>query len=181
MRIDINLDSFRELYDLYYTPLCDYLNLYTKDIQVIEDVIHDVFLKLWENKDSLDISYIKTYIFHSAKNQILNYLRNEANRSSLLEKWFQQQIEDRNATNNSFDTDKLFAVVLEAIDTLPPKCKELFLLSKIENKTYREIAVLKDLSIKTVENQMGIALKKIRDFLHSKYEYLMTLLLPILL
>ena len=84
----MDIQTFRIYYDTYYKPLCRFLNLYTQDIEVIEDVIQEIFLKLWENKDSIEITYIKTYLFRAAKNKVLNHLRNEENRHYLLENWF---------------------------------------------------------------------------------------------
>ena len=162
----IDLESFRKYYDSYYEQLCRFLNLYSHDPQIIEDVLQEVFLKLWENRDSVEVEHVKTYLFHAAKNQILNYLRNEQNRHYLLERWFDQQIEDKH-NKECFDLEKFSSVLDMAINCLPEKCKEIFILSRKENLRYKQIAEVKGISIKTVENQMGIALKKIRDFMTS--------------
>lgn len=162
----IDLESFQKHYDSNYKQLCRFLNLYTHDPQIIEDVLQDVFLKFWENRNSVEVEYVKTYLFHAAKNQILNYLRNEQNRHYLLEKWFNQQLEDRQ-NKDCFNIEKFTSVLDIAINNLPEKCKEIFILSRKENLTYKQIAEAKGISIKTVENQMGIALKKIREFMAS--------------
>lgn len=164
----INLETFRETYDLYYEALCKFLFLYTKDVQIVEDIVQEIFLSLWENKNTIEINYIKTYLFQSAKNKMLNYLRDEKNRSVLLERWFDEQMREKSLDTNSFEVEKLLAIVENAIESLPQKCKEIFILNKIENLSYKKVAELKGLSIKTVENQMGIALKKIREFLSDK-------------
>ena len=91
----MDIQAFRNYYDTYYEQLCCFLNFYTHDVAVIEDVIQEVFLKLWENKDCIEITYIKTYLFRAAKNRVLNYLRDEENRHQLLENWFNQQLEER--------------------------------------------------------------------------------------
>ena len=83
----MDIQAFRIYYDTYYEQLCCFLNFYTHDVAVIEDIIQEVFLKLWENKDCIEITYIKTYLFRAAKNRVLNYLRDEENRHQLLENW----------------------------------------------------------------------------------------------
>lgn len=163
--ISINLENFREIYDLYYETLCRFLFLYTQDVQVIEDVVQEIFLSLWENRDTVEINHIKTYLFQSARNKMLNHLRNQKNRSILLEQWFEEQMLHQTSKSDNLDTDKLLRAVENAIENLPQKCKEIFVLNKIENLPYKKIAEAKGISIKTVENQIGIALKKIRELL----------------
>lgn len=178
-KIRINLQKFREIYDLYYEPLCKFLLFYTKDAHIIEDIVQEVFLALWENRDSIEISYIKTYLFQSAKNKLLNYLRDEENRSALLEKWYREQLESRIPAEERFNTDALLKIIDKAIESLPEKCREIFILSKVENLSYKQIAELQQISLKTVENQMGIALKKIREYLALNYPSTVILLLPL--
>ena len=160
----INLQTFRELYDLYYDSLSNFLGFYTNDPQTIEDIIQEIFFNLWKNRDTLEISYIKTYLFKTAKNKISNHFRDQQRHNMLLEKWYEQQLENIR-DKDPFNTDRLMILIQKAIDDLPPKCKDLFLLSKTQNLTYKQIAEIKNISIKTVENQIGIALKKIRQFL----------------
>ena len=105
-------------------------------------------------------------MFHAAKNQILNYLRNEQNRHYLLEKWFNEQLETKQG-KDCFDIEKFTSVLDMAINCLPEKCRDIFILNRRENYSYKQIAELKGISVKTIENQMGIAMKKIRDFMTS--------------
>lgn len=160
----MDITTFRKYYDLYYDQLCHFLNFYTQDITIIEDVLQEVFLKLWENKDEIEIQYIKTYLFHAAKNKILNYLRDEQNRHYLLENWFDQQKYEKQG-KECFDIEQFTLLLNDAINKLPEKCRKIFLLSRQEKLTYRQIAEQLDISIKTVEAQMGIALKRIRETL----------------
>lgn len=162
----IDFKVFRQYYDMYYTSLCRFLNLYSKDTTIIEDVIQEVFLKLWENRESVAISYVKTYLFHAAKNRILNYLRDEQNRHYLLEQWFNEQQEEKRH-QECFDIEQLTAILERTIEQLPEKCREIFLLSRREQLSYKQIAEKQNLSIKTVETQMSIALKRIREVLSS--------------
>lgn len=165
----MNEQGFRQLYELYYEKLCYFLNYYTHDERAIEEVVQDVFVVLWEERDSLQITYIKTYLYKSARNKMLNYLRNERTRIILLERWAKMEMEERQA-EDCINRAEFFMLLQETIDTLPLKCKEIFLLSRDAKMTYKEIADQKGLSIKTVETQMGIALKKIREQMMQAYK-----------
>jgi RNA polymerase sigma-70 factor (ECF subfamily) len=160
----MDIITFRKYYDSYYDQLCHFLNFYTQDITIIEDVLQEVFLKLWENREEIEIQYIKTYLFHAAKNRVLNYLRDEQNRHYLLENWFNQQMQEKQG-RECFDIERFTFVLNNAINQLPEKCREIFLLSRQEKLTYKQIAGQLDISVKTVESQMGIALKRIRETL----------------
>lgn len=160
----MDIATFRKYYDLYYDQLCHFLNFYTQDITVIEDVVQEVYLKLWENRDEIEIQYIKTYLFHAAKNRVLNHLRDEQNRHYLLENWFNQQKQEKQG-KECYDLEQFTTLLYKAIDQLPEKCREIFLLSRQEKLTYKQIAEKLDISVKTVEAQMGIALKRIRETL----------------
>lgn len=160
----MDIATFRKYYDLYYDQLCHFLNFYTQDITVIEDVVQEVYLKLWENRDEIEIQYIKTYLFHAAKNKVLNHLRDEQNRHYLLENWFNQQKQEKQG-KECYDLEQFTTLLYKAIDQLPEKCREIFLLSRQEKLTYKQIAEKLDISVKTVEAQMGIALKRIRETL----------------
>lgn len=162
----MDIATFRKYYDLYYDQLCHFLNFYTQDITIIEDVLQEVYLKLWENRDEIEIQYIKTYLFHAAKNRVLNHLRDEQNRHYLLENWFNQQQQEKQG-KECYDLEQFTTLLYKAIEQLPEKCREIFLLSRQEKLTYKQIAEKLDISVKTVEAQMGIALKRIRETLST--------------
>lgn len=158
--------TFRYLYDLYFNDLCKSINYYTSNVEVIEDIVQDLFVSLWENREKVNIFHIKTYLFTSVRNKMLNLLRDSKQFEILLDENhidFNQPEEDQPGFN-----EELYQLTRDAIDTLPMKCKELFLLSKKENKTYKQIANEKNITVKTVENQMGIAYRKIREYVSEK-------------
>jgi RNA polymerase sigma-70 factor (family 1) len=158
----MDIRDFRNYYDSYYDPLCHFLHFYTQDITVKEDVLQDVFVQLWEHREEIEIKYVKTYLFHAARNRVLNYLRSEDNRHQILEKWFERQKYDIQG-RDCFDIDDFMSTINKIVDMLPPRCREIFQLSHDEKLTYQQIADKMNISVKTVEAQMGIALKKIRE------------------
>lgn len=167
-KIEINEDLLKQLFYLHIDSLTQFLSYYTRSQQLIEDVIQDVFIKLWEEKDRLNIFHIKTYLFRSARNLMLNNLRDQKNRSLLLERWANELIEDSEA-QECINMQMFEKHYQEAINTLPPRCKEIYLLSREQDYTYREISNFLSISEKTVEGQVSIALKKIKEYLLIHY------------
>ena len=135
---------------------------------MIEDVVQDVFVNMWEKRDELQIESVKEYLYTSARNRMLNCLREMKRQNTLLEQWVQSEMEKKKG-EECFNIDEFSQRVETAIDNLPDKCKQIFNLSKKRNLTYKQIARQLDISIKTVESQMGIALRKIREQLSVYY------------
>ncbi|MDR1919411.1 MAG: RNA polymerase sigma-70 factor [Tannerellaceae bacterium] len=162
----MNEETFRELYDSYFEKICRYLNYYTHDSYAIEEVVQDVFVRLWDERHSRQIRFIHTYLFNSARNSMLNYLRNEERRTALLSQWAESEIEKQHE-HDCVDRDEFALLLHAAVERLPLKCKEIFLMSREMELSYKEIAERQHISEKTVENQMGIALKKIRSYLRA--------------
>lgn len=105
---------------------------------------------------------------------MLNYLRDKENHNVLLEKWARIELE-KNESIDCVDRELFYQLLQAAVESLPEKCREIFILSREEQLSYKEIAQVKDISVKTVENQMGIALKKIREYLVSHSDETVTL------
>ena len=165
----ITRTSFRQLYELHFEALCRFLSCYTHDCMIIEEIVQDVFVKLWEDRDVLQIESVKSYLYTSARNRMLNHIRDQKRNNILFEQWVQHEIENRRG-KECFDMEEFSQRVQGAIDTLPEKCRQIFELSKTENLTYKQIAERLGISIKTVETQMGIALRKIREYLSVYYK-----------
>ncbi len=158
----INNKNFREIYDAHFEPVCRFLNYYTRDVSVIEEVVQDVFVKLWEERETLEIQYIKTYIYNAARNKILNELRDVKNRNVLLENWAKREIENQQA-EDCVDMNEFVQLLQTSVETLPTTCQEIYRMSREQNMSYKDIAFERNISVKTVEAQMGIALKRIRE------------------
>lgn len=130
------------------------------DHDAAHDIVQEVFVKLWHKKDEVKVILnLKAYLFRSVINSSLTYL--EQNKNKIKTDEF------RMASQSSTDS-KLMAQELEnkiqvALKALPPKCKAIFVLSRFEGLKNKEIAEYLNLSLKTVENQMGIALKRMRE------------------
>ena len=149
-----------------------------RDKDNAEDIVQDVFLKLWKNKEEVDWNTsMKGYLYRATTNGALNWL--EKNRRIVR---YDDNISEPsvNVVEQALNASELQEKIKLAIASLPPKCKAIFVLSRYEELKYKQIADQLNLSIKTVENQMGIALEKLRKELKPYLSKTITLAIAIL-
>ena len=148
----------------HYAGMASFVQRFVRSPDLAEELVQDVFLKLWTKREQLaEIETLRTYLFRAARNTALNYLR----RVKLERRWQEEQgTETDPPTTFAADDDtveqEVATAVKQAIDRLPPRCREIFLISRDGGLTYAEIARSLDISVKTVETQMGRALKSLR-------------------
>lgn len=165
--IEGDLDSFKYFFDRYYSDLCNFVHVYLHNQVLAEEIVQDIFVFFWENREKLKINTsVKAFLFSASKFKSLNLLRDNKTKRRIVEiigktEPFQTTEED----SSYIDTDEFKKILDLAIDQLAPKCREIFLLSKRKDLTNNEIAAQLGISVKTVENQMTIALKKLREYL----------------
>lgn len=132
------------------------------DTGVAEDLGQEVFFELWKKRERIQIkTAVKAYLRRSATNKALNYLRDNKVVFTEEEK-APQQISKHISAQQNLEAAELEEIIQMAIDNLPDRCRVAFNLSRFEHKSYQEIADLMGVSIKTVENQIGKALKILR-------------------
>jgi RNA polymerase sigma-70 factor (ECF subfamily) len=153
----------------HFEGMSAFVHRYVQSPDVAEELVQDIFFKLWSKREHLsEIESFRTYLFRAARNQALNYLR----RQKLERRWLEEQgtSEEPTASGGTDDEateQEIAAAVRAAIDRLPPRCREVFLLSRDGGLTYSEIATTLEISVKTVETQMGRALKALRGALEG--------------
>jgi RNA polymerase sigma-70 factor (ECF subfamily) len=144
------------------------MHLYIPEKTIVEELTLDLFMHIWENRQTLQIQVsLKAYLFQAARNKCLNELRKQKNTVSLDE--ISGEIID--AGVYSLEQAELQNLIHEAVLALPDKCREVFYLSRNENLSNREIAEKMNISVKTVEAQITKALKRIKEFLGDAYFY----------
>lgn len=151
---------FEAIYNTYAKDIRRFLFYKTQDVDKAEDILQEVFIKLWENCSKVDYHKVKSYVYIIANNMFLN------------EKKHEKVVLNFNNNNGKFDTnespeyillEKEFMEKLEnTISALPEKQREVFLLNRIEKKKYKEIALHLDISVKAVEKRMHQALLVMR-------------------
>lgn len=164
--------QFQAVFNAYYNSLCNYAFHYVKNAAISEDLVQEIFLKIWQDRPELILSdSIRFYLFTAVRNNAISHLRREKNTGLL--RWDEQDVREVPERRGEVDSQEEFEWLLQkAIDRLPPKCREVFLLSRISKLTYKQIAASLDISVKTVENQLGKALKMTRLFLKEKGIYM---------
>lgn len=161
--------KFESVFAEFYASLCNYALTYVKDAQLSEDIVQEVFARVWERrKDLLLTDAIRFYLFTAVRNNCISHLRREKSSGSVAFADTEAgdfPVVQASEVHQPIDDGQLLA---EAINELPGKCREIFVLSRLGNMKYKEIAEALDISIKTVENQLGKALKLMREFLKKK-------------
>jgi len=165
--IEGDVDSFKYFFDRYYDDLCNFVHVYLHDQALSEEIVQDIFVYFWENKEKLQINTsVKSFLFSASKFKSLNLLRDTKTKKRIVEKIGKTEPLITSEEEHSYlDTGEFKKILDAAVDQLAPKCREIFLLSKFEDLSNREIAEKLGISVKTVENQMTIALKKLREYL----------------
>jgi RNA polymerase sigma-70 factor, ECF subfamily len=152
------------LFKSHFKEMTRFAQRYVKDFETAKEIAQEVFISLWEKRDSIDMSKpVRSYLTTSVYNKSLNYLRDS--------KKFDKDIlsfEGLYPMSDNDTGDKLVAAEIEkkinsAIEELPVKCREVFVLNRYENLKYQQIADKLNLSIKTVEAQMSNALRHMRE------------------
>ena len=175
--------QFQVVFRTYYNRLCNYAFTFTKDADASEDLVQDLFIKIWEQRRGLlKEASIRYYLFTAVRNNCITWLRREKQSATIQLTGYETMAVTMDYREDLADEERDRKLLLEqAIAQLPPKCKEIFLLSRFGKLSYKEIATNLDISPKTVENQLGKALKTLRAFLKESGVCLTLALLAFLL
>lgn len=155
--------AFGTIFHHFYPLLCTIASGITGNDYIAEEIVQDLFVKLWEKKKSILIdTSLKNYLIRAVKNQCLNYLEHKKVQQRLIDDFISgnksEEIDDF-----TFIDDELLKKIEESISSLPDKRRKIFRLSREEGKKYNEIAAEMKISPKTVEAQIGLALKTLRS------------------
>lgn len=176
------LNNFEKLFKQFHPALVGYAYNYLKSKEDALEVVQDVFVSIWNKREELQLDdTLKAYLYTATRNKSLNFLQ----KKKLPTVAFNSAIHDgqsENPVDEAMETAELEAELYDEIYKLPEKCREIFLLSRQDGKTYKEIAEQLNISVKTVENQISIALKRIRKrlFEFNKSGKILLLLLILL-
>ncbi|MFY7910107.1 MAG: RNA polymerase sigma-70 factor, partial [Emticicia sp.] len=154
---------FEETFRKYYQSLCNYANSILKEMDEAEEVVQNLFLSIWEKRSDLEISIsLKSYLYRAVHNHCLNRIKH----LKVREEYQQYAVNFYDASYESVSQtvmkNELETKIEEAIKKLPEQCRLIFQMSRFEELKYHEIAEQLELSPKTVENQIGKALKILR-------------------
>ncbi|UOY04930.1 sigma-70 family RNA polymerase sigma factor [Muricauda sp. SCSIO 64092] len=165
------------LMDLFYQPLCTYVNSLSNDYELSQDIVQSIFINLWEDREKIhSIKSLKSYLYTSVYNRLTNEWRKNKRMLAIEEKHL-SLLNDIALKEDEDVLQRQIKLIKLEIQKLPPKCKEIFLLSKQGGLTNIEIADYLDISKRTVETQMSKAYKLLRERLRDKIRPILFMLM----
>lgn len=160
---------FQKVFEQHYNALCNYALSFTKAPATSEDIVQEVFIRIWEKKkEMIHSETIRFYLFTAVRNNCLTYLQKEKKSATVALNENSVPEETTGVAEHNENSKDYKKHLRHAIAQLPPKCREVFLLSRLSQQSYKEIAESLDISVKTVENQIGKALKIIREYVKDQ-------------
>ncbi|MEO7990509.1 MAG: RNA polymerase sigma-70 factor [Chryseolinea sp.] len=172
-----DLTAFEMLFRTFYQPLCNYAYTFTQDRDEAEEVVQSTFLSIWEKYKTLEIhTAMKPYLYAMVRNSCLNIIKHEKIKQQHVQTEMVMADRSSESVTNTVLATELDERIQKAVEKLPEQCRIIFKLSRFEELKYAEIAEHLNLSVKTVENQMGKALKIMREQLKDYLPLLLVLM-----
>lgn len=163
--------AFTRLFDAYHRDLGEYIFRLTESAEASEDILQDVFLKVWQKREGLPaLNSFTYYLFTLSKNRTLNHLRKKANEHVRDREWtrqFEDSIPAMDVPNPGEELDRLIDA---ALASLPAQQQRVYLLSRREHLKYREIAKELGISPETVKKHLQFAVAAIKQYLRNNWE-----------
>jgi len=166
-------NSFNELYTAFYRKSVLFVKSYTHDEMVAEDIASESLIKLWERMKSNPVEHIQPFLLTILKNKALDHLKHEAvERKSYksLHEHLNRELEIRISVLQSFDPDEIFSseiqqIIQTSLGTLSEKSRKIFMMSRYENKSNREIAEIFNITVKGVDYHIALSIKELKKSL----------------
>jgi len=155
---------FEGVYKAHYKELVLFAIRFVEEQQDAEEIVQNLFYDLWTKREKLNITTsLRAYLFGSVRNLSLNFIKHKKVEFKYKEHNFHLLNEDSSNENDTITQQELANKIDEAVEKLPQERQKVFKMSRYDGLKYKEIAETLNISIKTVENQMGKALKFLRD------------------
>ncbi len=163
-------NAIKCLFEKYYSPLCKFLSIYLKDDALTEELIADLFLKLWNNRENYKMSIVKSYLFIEARNMALNQIQKRSSPLHFVDSLenYQEVLQHDNTPFNLIRQKEKYDEILALINKLPTRQREILLMSRIEGMEKEKIAEILGISVRTVETTLYTAIKEVRILISNK-------------
>lgn len=157
-------NAFETLFHTYYSKLCVFSNSYVKSLDVARDVVQDIFIKIWDNREDFHVTQsLKAYLYQAVRNQSLNYIQKNKQKQRLRAQLKKQHEIRSEARVSDLNAEELSEKIWRYVEELPERRRTIFVLYRKHGLSYKEIADVMGITRKTVENQMGSSLKFLRE------------------
>ena len=172
-----DISAFEMLFKTYYQPLCNYAYSFVQDRDEAEEIVQGIFMSVWEKRDNLAIhTGVRPYLYAMVRNASLNVLKHEKIKQQHATMELAVAERSVESVTRTVMASELESRIYKALDKLPEQCRLVFKLSRFEELKYSEIAEQLSISVKTVENQMGKALRIMREQLKDYLPLLLILM-----
>jgi len=172
-----DITAFEMLFRTFYQPLCNYAFTFVQDHDDAEEIVQSTFLMVWEKKEVLEIrTGVKPYLYAMVRNACLNVIKHEKVKQQHAAVEMVMGERSVESVTRTVMASELEEKIYRAMEALPEQCRLVFKLSRFEELKYAEIATQLNISIKTVENHMGKALKIMREQLKDYLPILLVLM-----
>lgn len=166
-----NLRVFENLFREHYQMLCSYALRFVGDPDTAEEIVQDLFYTLWERRMELNInSSVKSYLFSAVHNRCLKFIEHRSVEQKYRSYYLRHESEIDSGDMDSASLAEMQQIINRVLDSLPERCGKIFRLNRFEGLKYQEIAEQLSISVKTVEANMGRALRVLRKSLKEFYE-----------
>jgi len=173
---DGDMAAYRFLFDQHFPDLCNFLLIYLHSKELSEEIALEIFTYIWEKRKTLQIkATFKSFLYASAKNKAISLYRKEQRKLFTSIDSGQSISQEESSSPHSMENTELREIIDSAINKLPEKSRQIYLLAWEENLSHKEIAEQMGITPKTVENHVGIALRKLRESLNPYYRQIFML------
>lgn len=165
--------AFRKIFDLLFTNLTQFAFSLVKSKDIATELVDEIFIRLWNKRENiLSIENIRIYLYKATKNSSLNYLSRQANRN-LYEPFddINIQLKEEQNPESLMINNEMLNKIRQAVEALPPRCKIIFKLIREDGLKYKEVAEVLNISVKTVDAQMVIAVSQIKEKLKGDFNF----------
>lgn len=164
-------DKFGKIYSVYFPKLVRFAREYIVSTEDAENLVQDMFLYLWEHRDMLDtLTNLNAYLFTLAKNRCIDFYRRQVrteSKNESLDTWQEKELYFKMEAlkqfdENMFTVNEIETLLDNSINALPEKCRQVFILSRMEGLKHEEIAAQLNISVHTVQNHIVTAIRKLK-------------------
>lgn len=168
--------AFNVIFHKYYNPLTAYAYRFV-ELADAEEIVQDILLWLWENRETFIIqTSLASYLFRAVHHRCLSRIEKKSVKQRIETLYWKNQLNDIPSNTDEFQVEELLARIHQAIEQLPPTCREAFILHRFKNDSYKEIAQQLNVSTKTVDYRIQQAMKLLRADLKNYFPLLLLLI-----